>query len=143
MKRSGCWRTPICLNTCATKTTKTWDIWWASKLPQAGDIMIRRIMVVLSGLIACAGLARQVAGQQTPPAGAQAGGGGGRGRGAAPPTPPSLFFKETWRLMGAPHAIAPGEVVVTNANLELKMYGPSATAADTDKRIWISGPPMN
>src|SRR5580692_221214 len=103
--------------------------------------MFRRIVII--GLIAWAGLAYQVAGQQQPAAGAQPAGGGGRGRGAAPPPPPSLFFKETWRLMGAPHAIAPGEVVVTNANLEFKMYRPSATASDTDKRIWISGPPMN
>jgi len=43
--------------------------------------------------------------------------------------------------MGPPHTIAPGEVVVTNPDLELKMYGPSATAADPNKRIWISGPP--
>jgi len=43
--------------------------------------------------------------------------------------------------MGPPHAIAPGEVVVSNPNFELKMYGPSATAADPNKRIWISGPP--
>ena len=78
---------------------------------------------------------------------AQPAGAAGRGRGAAPPPPPSLFFKETWRLMGAPHAIAPGEVVVANPNLEFKMYGPSATASDPtkdpDKRIWISGQPVN
>lgn len=43
--------------------------------------------------------------------------------------------------MGAPHAIAPGKIVVANPNLELKTYGPTATAADPNKRIWISGPP--
>jgi len=65
---------------------------------------------------------------------------------AAPRTanaPPPLFFKETWQLNGPAHAIAPGENVLTNAALELKLYGPSATAADPDKRIWISGPPSN
>ena len=56
---------------------------------------------------------------------------------------PSLFFKEVWTINGAAHAITPGENVLTNANLELKLYGPSATAADPDKRIWISTPPAN
>jgi hypothetical protein len=64
-----------------------------------------------------------------------------QGRGAA--APPPLFFKETWQISGPAHAIAPGESVLTNANLELKLYGPSATAADPDKRIWISTPPTN
>ena len=58
-------------------------------------------------------------------------------------TPPPLFFKEAWQITGPAHAIAPGENVLTNANLELKLYGPSATAADPDKRIWISTPPIN
>jgi hypothetical protein len=57
--------------------------------------------------------------------------------------PPSLFFKEAWQIAGAAHAIAAGENVLTNANLELKLYGPSATASDPDKRIWISTPPTN
>src|SRR5436190_2051881 len=57
--------------------------------------------------------------------------------------PPPLFFKETWQLNGPAHAIAPGENVLTNPALELKLYGPSAGAADPDKRIWISGPPSN
>src|SRR6516225_9600096 len=56
---------------------------------------------------------------------------------------PPLFFKEVWTINGAAHAIAPGENVLTNANLELKLYGPSATASDPDKRIWISTPPTN
>jgi len=63
-----------------------------------------------------------------------------QGRGAAPSP---LFFKEPWQISGPAHAIAPGENVLTNANLELKLYGPSATAADPDKRIWISTPPTN
>lgn len=66
----------------------------------------------------------------------------GRGRGAAN-TPPPLFFKEAWQIAGPAHAFAPGENVLTNANLELKLYGPSAAAADPDKRIWISTPPIN
>src|SRR5690348_7586067 len=94
--------------------------------------MFRRIVIVLFGLIVCAGLAFEVAAQQ-PPA--------GRGRGPAAPSPPPLFFKETWKIVGPAHAIAPGEVVVMNSNLEFRMYGPSATASDPDKRIWISGPP--
>jgi hypothetical protein len=57
--------------------------------------------------------------------------------------PPPLFFKETWQLNGPAHAIATGENVLTNPALELKLYGPSAGAADPDKRIWISGPPSN
>jgi len=64
-----------------------------------------------------------------------------QGRGAA--SPPPLFFKEAWQINGPAHAIAPGENVLTNANLELKLYGPSAAAADPDKRIWISTPPTN
>ncbi len=63
-----------------------------------------------------------------------------QGRGNAPPP---LFFKEAWQINGPAHAIAPGENVLTNASLELKLYGPSATAADPDKRIWISTPPTN
>ena len=100
--------------------------------------MFRRIVIVLFGVTACLVLAHGIAAQQAP-AGGQPAGRGGRGPGV--PSSPPLFFKETWRLMGPPHAIAPGEVVVTSANLELKMYGPSATASDPDKRIWISGPP--
>ena len=100
--------------------------------------MFRPIVVALSGSILCVGLALEGAAQQAPSAGAQRAGGRGPGPGLSPPP---LFFKETWRLMGPPHAIAPGEVVVTNATLELKMYGPSATASDPNKRIWISGPP--
>ena len=56
---------------------------------------------------------------------------------------PPLFFKEVWTINSAAQAIAPGENVLINANLELKLYGPSATAADPDKRIWISTPPTN
>src|SRR5436190_20799506 len=56
---------------------------------------------------------------------------------------PSLFFKEVWTINGAAHAITPGEKVLTNASFELKLYGPSAAAADPDKRIWISTPPTN
>jgi hypothetical protein len=75
-----------------------------------------------------------VAAQQPAPA--------GRGRGAAA-TPPPLFFKESWQIAGPAHAIAAGENVLTSTNLELKLYGPSATASDPDKRIWISTPPTN
>jgi len=62
--------------------------------------------------------------------------------------PPPLFFKEAWTITGPAHAIAPGENVLTaanptNPNLELKLYGPSATGSDPDKRIWISTPPTN
>jgi hypothetical protein len=105
--------------------------------------MFRGIMIVLLAVIVCAGLAFEGAAQQAPSSGAQSAGGRGRGPGApsSPPSSPPLFFKETWKLMGPPHAIVPGEVVVTNPNLEFKMYGPSATASDPDKRIWISGPP--
>lgn len=101
--------------------------------------MFRPILVDLFGLAFCVGLAFEGAAQQAPSPGAQPL--GGRGRGPGPPTPPPLSFKETWQLMGPPHAIAPGEVAVTNPNLELKMYGPSAPAADPNKRIRISGPP--
>jgi hypothetical protein len=68
---------------------------------------------------------------------------GGDGRGRAGNQPPPLFFKETWQIAGPAHAIGAGENVLTNANLELKLFGPSATAADPDKRIWISTPPTN
>jgi hypothetical protein len=101
--------------------------------------MFRTIVVGLFGLILCVGLALEGAAQQAPSSGAQPP--VARGRGPGLPTPPPLFFKETWRITGAPHAIAPGEVVVTDPNLEFKMYGPSATASDPNKRIWISGPP--
>jgi hypothetical protein len=104
-----------------------------------GDVMFRRIVFAFFSLTACLIVAHQVDAQQAPSAGAQPP--EARGRGPSVPTPPPLFFKETWRITGAPHAIAPGEVVVTNPNLEFKMYGPSATASDPDKRIWISGPP--
>jgi hypothetical protein len=99
--------------------------------------MFRRIWIVLFSLISC--LVVQVAAQQPPSAAAQPAGARGRGPGA--PASPPLFFKETWRIVGPAHVIAPNEVVVTNPNLELKLYGPSATASDPDKRIWISGPP--
>lgn len=90
--------------------------------------MFRPIVVGLFGLVFYVG----VSGAQ--PA-------GNRGRAPGAPPPPPLFFKETWRIMGAPHTIAPGKIVVANPNLELKTYGPTATAADPNKRIWISGPP--
>ena len=63
------------------------------------------------------------------------------GRGAV--TPPPLLFREAWRLDGRPRAIAPGENVVSNPELELKVYGPCATATDPDQRLWISGAPEN
>src|SRR3977135_2580660 len=62
----------------------------------------------------------------------------GRGNQPAP-----LFLKGAGQITGPAHAIAAGENVLTNANLELKLYGPSATASDPDKRIWISTPPTN
>jgi hypothetical protein len=101
--------------------------------------MIRRLALGTLFFVALSALTSLVAQQATlPPAGR--GEGGGRGVGN---TPPPLFFKETWRIAGPAHAIAPAENVLTNANLELKLYGPSATAADPDKRIWISTPPIN
>ena len=103
--------------------------------------MFRRIVFAIFSLIACLVVAYQVDAQQAPSADAQPP--GTRGGGPSVPNPPPLFFKEIWRITGAPHAIAPGEVVVTNPNLEFKMYGPSATASDPDKRIWISGQPVN
>ena len=102
-------------------------------------VMLRQIATVLFGLIACLAIEYQVGAQQAPPSAAQPT--SARGRGPAAPVPPPLFFKETWHIVGPAHAIAPDEVVVTNPNLELKLYGPSATASDPDKRIWISGPP--
>lgn len=101
--------------------------------------MFRRILIVLFGFIVCAALACQLAAQQPPAAQHSA----GASRGRALPAPPPLFFKESWKLVGPPHAIAPGEVVVTSPNLELKLYGPSASASDPNQRIWISGPPTN
>ena len=101
--------------------------------------MFRRIWIVLFSLISCLVVEYQVAAQRAPSAAAQPADARGRGPGA--PAPPPLFFKETWHTVGPAHAIAPNEVVVTNPNLELKLYGPSATASDPDKRIWISGPP--
>jgi hypothetical protein len=103
------------------------------------NLMFRRIVIVLFALIICAGLAFEGVAQQAPSSPAQPA--AGRGRGPGVPSSPPLFFRETWKLMGPPHAIAPGEVVVTNPNLEFRAYGPSATASDPDKRIWISGPP--
>lgn len=102
--------------------------------------MVRRYLMVLGGVLACAGLTYHAM-AQVPAAGAaaQRGAGGGRGGVSAPP----LFFREAWRLNGPAHAIAPGENVVMNPSLELKLYGPSATASDPDKRIWISGQPAN
>lgn len=100
--------------------------------------MFRRILLLV--LIAGMGLGYRMAAQQSPPDAARSAAGRGRGSEAAP-APPPLFFKETWKRTGPAHAIAPGEVVVGNPNLELKMYGPSATASDPNKRIWISGPP--
>src|SRR5689334_11776748 len=95
--------------------------------------MLRRILILPLSLLACLLIEHHISAQQPPPAGA-------RGREAAP-APPPLFFKETWHITGPAHAIAPNEVVVTNPNLELKLYGPSATASDPNQRIWISGPP--
>jgi hypothetical protein len=100
--------------------------------------MFRPVVVPLSGLLLYAGLAYEGAAQQAPSSAVQP---EGRGRGHGAPSPPPLFFKEAWQLTGPPHAIAPGEVVVANPNLEFRLYGPSATASDPNKRIWISGPP--
>src|SRR4051812_29572674 len=91
--------------------------------------VIKRVAIVLFAVGACASLS----GQQPVPA----------GRTAAANTPPPLFFKEAWQITGPAHALAPGENVLTNTNLELKLYGQSATASDPDKRIWISTPPIN
>jgi len=94
--------------------------------------MINRFVVATVLCVSVAAIGQAVAAQ----------GREGRGRGAAPNTPP-LLFKEAWQISGPAHALATGENVLTNANLELKLYGPSATASDPDKRIWISTPPTN
>jgi hypothetical protein len=67
-------------------------------------------------------------------AGGQRGGGGGRGGGRAP-----LFFREEWKQTpaGGEHPVNPAEALA-NANLELKLYGPTAseiqlTGAATDE----------
>ena len=99
--------------------------------------MIRRIAVAALFFVGLTTLS--VIAQQAAPA--PAGRGEGRGRGGN--QPPPLFFKEAWQITGPAHAINPGDVVVTNANLELKLYGLSATATDPDKRIWVSTPPIN
>ena len=111
----------------------------ASVIPRKMGAMIRHALRwILSACLVAALGAAALAQQATPAAPAPA----ARPARAAN-TPPPLFFKETWQLNGAAHAIAPGENVLTNQALELKLYGPSATAADPDKRIWISGPPSN
>jgi len=108
------------------------------------EVILRTKVIALLGLTMCVALTYRATAQAprssapSTPATPQSGG-GGRGAIVVPP----LFFKETWRLDGSPHAIAPGEAVVTNPDLELKLYGPSAKASDPDKRIWISGPPTN
>src|SRR5215471_13889664 len=105
------------------------------------EVILQTRVIALFGLTMCVALTYRATAQaprgSAPSNSATPQSGGGRGRGAI--TVPPLFFKETWRLDGAPHAIAPGEAVVTNPDLELKLYGPSATASDPDKRIWISG----
>src|SRR5258708_5794598 len=101
--------------------------------------MTRRLTIsMLCGLV-LSGLTYSALAQQPTPAA----GGRGEGRGRGGNAPPPLFFKETWQITGPAHAIAPGENVLTNANLELKLHGPSANATDPDRRIWISTPPTN
>jgi hypothetical protein len=101
--------------------------------------MMRRLLAVaLFGTAVLIATLTVFARQATPAPPAR---GAAQGRGGN--QPPRLFFKETWQIAGPAHAIAAGENVLTNANLELKLYGPSAAAADPDKRIWISTPPTN
>src|ERR1700752_4242067 len=52
---------------------------------------------------------------------------GGRGAGAARVTRPALFFKEEWKQTekGGEHTIV-FDSTLSNPNLELKVYGPSA-----------------
>src|SRR6476619_4899438 len=52
---------------------------------------------------------------------------GGRGAGAARVTRPALFFKEEWKQTekGGEHPIV-FDSTLSNPNLELKVYGPSA-----------------
>jgi hypothetical protein len=82
--------------------------------------------------IACSAFAQQPA---APAEGRGAGRGEGRGAGRGPaPTVPPLFFKEEWQRPNNPN----GQVPVlpenlTNANLELKVYGQDA------KNLTISG----
>src|SRR5205823_6871607 len=104
--------------------------------------MFRRQLRFTIALLALSAVASLSA--QPPAAGRGPSTGSGQGRGAAAAnTPPPLFFKEAWQITGPAHAIAPGENVLTSANLELKLYGSSAAASDPDKRIWISTPPIN
>jgi hypothetical protein len=74
----------------------------------------------------------------------------GQGREAAKPAPAArprpavapLFFSEAWRIAGPPRALARDyerDDVVSNPNLELKVYGGCARDPDPDKRVWISG----
>jgi hypothetical protein len=84
--------------------------------------------------VVCSAFAQQAGTPQIQPP-AEGGGRAGRGGGRGPaPTVPPLFFKEEWQ---RPHNTN-GQVPVvpenlTNANLELKVYGPDA------KNLTISG----
>jgi hypothetical protein len=83
--------------------------------------------------VACSALAQQPAATGTPPRAEGRGAGRAGGRGPAPTVPP-LFFKEEWQRPHNPNGQVP--IVpenLTNANLELKVYGPAA------KDLTISG----
>ena len=100
-------------------------------------------LAMLTGMVGTL-LAQQPAG--APPAGTGQGGargaggrggaGGGAARGGAPQVRVPLFFKEEWsNPTGVEQALT--QQGVANANLELKLYGPSG------KEILINGSPTN
>jgi len=87
-------------------------------------------------VLACSAFAQQ---RQAPAAGQEGQRGGGRGAAAARVTKAPLFFKEEWKQTpaGGEHAVDI-TTALSNANLELKLYGPTSkeflmTGAATDE----------
>jgi hypothetical protein len=86
----------------------------------------------LGGWLFTFGIACSVLAQQPAPAGTAR---PDPAKASARPAQPPLFFREEWKHSGPERPVTPD--VVTNANLELKLYGPSA------KEIQIAPNPPN
>jgi hypothetical protein len=100
------------------------------------SVIVSTVTCLMFFVLACSAFAQQ---RQAPGAGQEGQRGGGRGAAAARVTKAPLFFKEEWKQTpaGGEHAVDI-TTALSNANLELKLYGPTSkeflmTGAATDE----------